>query len=229
MVSQYNENKQTRFIKTKVDDTPKILHLLSCNHCPFLMFDSKTKIAKCARYHSISTDTIDSNVYSYSMLGENIVPIKEIDIPTWCGLCKDVTVINNEYNLYVKSGYCKFDTIPAPTRNLVMISDYYVDYDVKLVKLVSGTNKNRIRFTNSLPATTTTTVTPPVPTHRTCSCCGELLPDVSRKKNYGMCSECWKKHKDDTIVKEHAFINNFRLKRSACWTDEKFKKIKEID
>jgi hypothetical protein len=220
--------KNMRYVKTKIDDTPKILHLLTCNLCPFLMFDHNYKIARCARYHSISSDTIDSNIYSYSVHGENIVPIKEVNIPNWCGLCKDAKEINIDTSMYVKNGHNKFETIPNIINNLVIISGFYVSYDLKLTKLISGSNKNTITFPQprspiALPESTNTTVTP---TFRTCSCCGELMEGVSRKKNYGMCPKCWEENKNNKKVKEFAFINNFRLKRSAAWSKDTYKKIK---
>jgi len=230
--------KNTRYIKTEVDNTPKILHLLSCNLCPLLTYDDGPKVSRCAKYHSITTNITDNNIYSYSAQGDCTVPIKQVDIPDWCGLSEGESLVKATGDMFVKDGHNSYKIVHNIYQNLVVMSGLCVDYDVKLMKLVSGSNKNAISFSynrnRALPERTTTyssnpTPTPPVPTLRTCSCCGELLEDVSRKKNFGMCPTCWEKHKDDKKVKEFAFINNFRLKRAATWTDESYKKIKEID
>lgn len=223
--------KNTRYIKTKIDGDPKILHLLTCNLCPLLIFDKGPNATRCAKFHSISTNMTDSNIYSYSVMGNNAVPIKDIDIPDWCGLSEEIAKAHSSGDMYVKSGNNSYEIIPDIYQNLVIMSSMYVGYDQKLDNLVSGTNKTinfRYNRNASLPAKIETPTTS-TPTYRTCSCCGELKEGVNRDKDFGMCPTCWEKYKDDKKMKEFCFINNFRLKRSAKWSDEVYKEIKEIE
>ncbi len=215
--------KASRYIKTKIDGAPRILHMHNCNLCPLLIMDQSYRIAKCAKYGTagIFLNTVDYNVYSYSCVGKRCVPIKEIDIPNWCGLPEDVLVIHQEQNTYVKSGEGHI-VIPNTFGNMVVTSSLYVEYDPKLTKLVYKAAKQP-KIPNSLPAHV-----PSVPTVSTCSSCGKMVENVNRKKNFGMCPKCWDENHDNEEMKQFAFINNFRLKRSAYWSDESFKIIKEI-
>lgn len=225
--------RNTRYIKTKVNGIPKTLHLLTCNLCPLLVYDSGPKVSRCAKYKGLNNVTC-SYVHSFSMMNDRILPLQEIPIPEWCGLCKDVMFINKDGNMYVRNGHNSYETIPDINRNLVVMSSAYVEYDLKLQELVSGSFKNAINFTRSgqraLPERTTTPITTKTYTNvSTCSCCGKLLEDVDRKKNYGMCTKCWEENKNNENIKYFAYINNFRLKRASSWSEEIHKKIKEID
>jgi hypothetical protein len=228
--------KNSRYIKTKVDGLPKILHMMNCNFCPLMIFDRGPKVTRCAKFHGISTNMTDDNIYSYSVIGINSIPIKEVSIPDWCGLCSDILLINNDSSMYVKSGHNTYDIIPNIYQNLVIVSALYISYDTKLNSLIYSTNKklNCLNFgynsNSTLPVKIeTSTPNPIIPILITCSCCGNLVEGVSRENNLGMCSICWEKYKDDKKMKEFCFINNFRLKRSAKWSDEVYKNIKEID
>lgn len=234
------EVKNTRYVKTEIDNTPKILHLLSCNLCPFLVFDNGQRISRCAKYKSQNGNNItDSNIYSYSSYENCTVPIKEVLIPDWCRLTQGESIARATDDMYVKDGHNSYKKVPNMYQNLVVMSGLYVEYDLKLTKLISNKNRDSLIFTYNRnralpertvtsPATSTTTSTPPipVPTLKTCSCCGELVEGVNRFKNLGMCPKCWKEHKKNKKIKEFAFINNFRLKRSVSWTDENYKKVK---
>ena len=134
-------NKNTRYIKTEVDNTPKIVHLLSCNLCPFLIYDNGPKVSRCAKYHSISTNITDSNIYSYSSMGDCIVPIKEVSIPDWCGLPEGESLVKATGDMFVKDGHNSYKTVSNIYQNLVIMSGLYIDYDIRLMKLVSGENK----------------------------------------------------------------------------------------
>lgn len=225
----------TRYIKTEIDNTPKVLHLLNCNLCPFLIYYNGPKVSRCAKYKSENGNNItDTNIYSYSSHGDCVVPIKKVDIPDWCKLTQGESIAKATGDMFVKDGHNSYKTVPDIYQNLVVMSELYVEYDLKLMKLVSGTNRNGINISynknRALPERTTTYLPPtpsaiPVPTLRTCSCCGELTEGVNREKNIGMCPTCWEKYKDDKEMKEFAFINNFRLKRSASWTEESYKII----
>ena len=224
----------TRYIKTKVNDTPRILHLLSCNLCPFLQFGvgiHVTNITRCSKYHSISTNITDHDVYSYSIMGDRSLPLKDIAIPTWCGLPQGICLVNATGDMYVRNGHNSCETVPHIYQNLVVISGLYVQYNVKLEKLVSGTQKNAIFFPSvedikALPENTTTKTYKSL---STCSCCGQSAENVDRNKNLGMCPKCWEENKDNDEMKHFAYVNNFRLKRNSTWTEEIHKKIKEFD
>jgi hypothetical protein len=219
--------KASRYIKTKVDGAPRILHMDKCNLCPLLYMDMQWKMAKCSKFgtQGIFLNTIDYNVYSYSCVGKRCVPIKEISIPNWCGLPEDVLVIHQQNETYVKSGEGHI-VIPNTFGNMVVVSSKYVQYDPKLTKLVyiipKGTKTDSTK-SKELPAHV-----PSTPTVSTCSSCGKMVENVNRKKNFGMCPKCWDENKDNEEMKQFAFINNFRLKRCAYWSDESFKPIKEI-
>lgn len=225
-------NNNIRYIKTKVDGIPKILRLSSCNLCPFLIYDNNHRLSRCAKYMMLNNVT-STNIYSFSMVGDRIIPIQEIMIPTWCGLCKNVTYINMDSNMYVRNDCNSYETVSDINRNLVIIFDDSVRYDIKLQQLVSESFVNNINYVRNeqkfLPERTSTYDIKTIPTYRTCSCCGKLTENVDRNKNYGMCDKCWDLYKDDQNIKHFSFINNFRIKRSINWSNEKYKKIKEID
>ena len=217
---------QSRYVKTKVEGSSRLLHMNTCNLCPLLQFDADSKIARCAKYSSetVFGHDIDYDVWSYSVVSNRSVPIKHIEIPEWCGLPSDILLINKDGNMYVKNGNM-YDTIPGIYGNLVTTSTLYVDYDKKLERLIYNSTKNlNLKNIKALPEKTKTYTS-----LSTCSCCGELVEDVDRNKNFGMCPKCWEQNKDNEKMKQFAFVNNFRLKRSANWTDEMYKKIKEID
>lgn len=217
----------SRYIKTKIDGSPKILHLNKCNLCPLLYMDMECRFAKCAKFgtQGIYLNTIDYNVYSYSSVGKRCIPIKDIDIPNWCGLPEDISVIHQQLNTYVTSDEGHI-VIPNTFGNIVVVSSKYVQYDPKLTKLVYK-SFNTTKSDSSKPKELLAHV-PFTPTVSTCSCCGKMVVDVNRKKNFGMCPKCWDENKNNEEMKQFAFINNFRLKRCAYWSDESFKPIKEI-
>ena len=233
--SEFNiAGKNTRYIKTKVDDTPKILHLLTCNLCPLLKFETGQYVAnvtRCAKYHSITTNITDNDVYSYSVMGNRSIPLKDIAIPDWCGLSPGICLINASGDMYVRNGHNSYEIVPHIYQSLVVVSTLYVQYDVKLEKLVSGARKNSIYFppAKNIKALPEGTITKNYKSLATCSCCGQMVENVDRKKNIGMCPKCWDENKDNDKIKHFAYVNNFRLKRNSTWTDEIHKKIKEND
>ena len=215
------DKTETRYIKTKVDGQAKTLHMCSCNLCPLLLFNKNNRIASCDRFFSESLDNIvDINIYSYSIIGSNYLPLKEINIPKWCDLPDNILTISREENTYVRNGQDQYIKIPSVFGSASVISSLYVEYDKEMKNLVNKYTKNfNLKALQEKYNT-------PLPSNR-CSCCGLLKDNVDRHKNYGMCSECWKNYSTNEKMKQFAYINNFRLKRNSTWTDEIIKKIEK--
>ena len=222
-----------RYIKTKVDETPKTLLMHSCNLCPYLFFIKELNTAKCMQFKSPNSENlIERQLYSYNVAGDKAIPVKNIIIPEWCGLVKELMSTYSDRKLIIRNGCNGYRTIYGVFDSTNLISSSYVSYDRTLDKLVSaetkyGTNLPVVQNRTVIPAFSIVTPPPPPLTHK-CSCCGNVKEGVNRIKNIGMCTECWEQNKDNETVKQFAFVNNFRLKRNSTWTDVIHKKINKI-
>ncbi len=215
----------TRYIKAIVDNYPKIVHLLSCRLCPLLYYDKRIGMALCQRFTSDVDNVIVSKKYSCISVKDVTIPLDNIEIPDWCGLPIDIKDIGQETEIYYKTANNKYEKSSLPIASLIVISSININYAYGLINLVSNVN-NRL----FLPALNSTreniVINDNSPIIRKCSCCGQAKEKVKRTERNGMCPECWEANKDDKEAMRLAYINNFRLKRKAPWTNEKFKTIK---
>jgi hypothetical protein len=214
----------TRYIILKVDNYPKIVHLLSCRLCPLLYYDKRIGMILCQRFTSESDNVIASKKYSCISVKDVTIPFDNIEIPNWCSLPSDIKDIGQETEVYYKTANNKYEKSPLPIASLIVVSSINLSYSYELITLVSNAN-NRTLFPALNIIKENTVINDNSPIIRKCSCCGIAKEKVQRTEHNGMCSECWEANKDDKEVMRLAFINNFRLKRKATWSNEKFKTI----
>jgi hypothetical protein len=220
-----------RYVKTKIDDKNCILHQINCNFCPFMIFDKINVAAKCQKFKDLDkyNDFISKiNGYSVNEKG-NAQPFTKIDIPNWCQLAGTIESVQNDRWVYTKSKLIQYKTEYNDKSILPVISSNVVIYNVdgtelKIVKKFK--NNYESKLTDNIYKSKTKPNSEYIKLE-TCSCCGKKKEKVDRDKNIGMCSECWDKNKDDVKMKNFSYINNFRLKRSKDWVDEKFKKVEK--
>jgi len=212
-----------RYIVTKVDDNNCILCQRTCNFCPYLDIDPHTKTTYCRNF---DYKRFIKLIYSYNYVNGYFFPLTDIPIPDFCTLNRFITDLspNTKYKL--------------PSNNIVIesistIKDYEVitDKSVKYIdhKLVTDLKRPYVEeyFPNQNGDYEPYVAPKP---KNICSCCGEDKDEVDRSKQMGMCDDCWsiiskKKNKDKL---NFIYINNFRLKRKASYSDTKFKRIKEV-
>lgn len=209
-----------KYIGSKVDDKPGVLCLGTCNMCPYLHIEphSKTTFCKNPKEPDLVKKFINS-LYSYTYIDGYYFPLVDIPIPEWCQLDDIVSdVIMRKKITYKKSGDIHVESIES-----FGAMDFFSYKNVKYngSKLVLNIKYIRDRENEYKPQ-----YAAPIPI-KPCSFCGEDKSEVDRTKNLGMCNDCWdrlsKKNDNDKVY--FAYMNNFRLKRKAPYSDLKFKKI----
>ncbi len=224
-------DKNIRYIKTYIDNNPKVLCMNTCNLCPFLIFDRVDKMVRCSKFtfkfkstRSFYSNIIECNINAYSISGDVSMPLTIINIPDWCGLSKFILEAQKQNHIYFKTSHNMYDYVINESTTLPAVSSHYTQYNNKLIKLETTSNKLPAKFEDFKK-------TEPIknyPVLKSCSCCGSMKINIDRDKNLGMCDECWEKYKDDKDIKYKSYVNNFRLKRNSTWIKDINKKIEEI-
>lgn len=186
-----------KYLKTIVDYRPTIISFESkCNNCPFLFVNTKNRIVQCLK----SKKTIQE-LSSYISYKGKTSPINDISLPYWCELSPSVSKVMKDLITEVDGEEIKQrkDT----SKMTIIVSNETIRWAGNQLTLRDVKRKND-NFNDN----------PIIKYNKICSHCSKEKEDVDRKKNFGMCQDCFNKYKNDEKLTYFSLINNFRLKRN---------------
>jgi hypothetical protein len=219
--------KNVRYIRTKVDNNPVCLMLTKCNYCPFFkLMRNEDKKGICKVYYNLEDINLSNkikDIYGYSF-SENVYEvISDIDIPNWCGLedkHENIKDLNIYFTFEENNNGCEFKVESSDVEKLDIIGDYILKYSKGYKLTKSSYNKNGYLTKESRDLFNSIISNK---YKKICSCCGKEKDNVKRSEHIGMCSECWDKYKLNYKKYKLSYINNFRLKRKVDFSDTEFK------
>lgn len=227
---RYNTFFMNRYIRIEENTIVKkqivTYYIDSCNNCPLMFYNRSGFSCKCRVFRNKEHNNIIKGFvmgFYNNKLGE------KINIPNWCGLPKDLTELKKTDKYYIVNNGVVISSykpnIPITpiinnTFSLIDINSEDED-DVELFDSILNSfepmgESDRI-INNEITYIEVSGIK--------CSLCGEFKDEVRRRKNDGMCNECYTKSENNNILLRKAFINNFRLKRNITITDKEYKII----
>jgi hypothetical protein len=224
-----------KYIRTYYDNKNVIVKLSGCNQCPLLYYDIKENKCKCKYYSQHGSNILleDINIVYYENLDKVYT---HIEFPNWCKLSDTLGDLHdkNKYTFKINDSGIIINTYDTDGINLYIINPNIINPNITqgiTIDMTKYVYKNT--EINNLPVISNIInssnnynhLQETKKTYGECSMCGEEDESVNRNTKFGMCDVCWGKFELDDDKNHFAFINNFRLKRKAKYSKEKFKKL----